>query len=764
MTRNRNEGSPSGTRAGVPRIPIRGITRPAFLILAALAAVTGLRAQSNYATPYTFTTLAGQAGTLGYADGTAVLARFTYPQSIALDSSGNLYVGDNGTIRKITSAGVVSTFVGLPGALTPPNDLVVVAITSVPPAGTGGEIDIGASGIAVDSSGNLWVATGGSVMMVTPGGTATTYAGGLFSGSGPTEVDGIGTQAVFDSPDGIAIDSSGNLYVADFDGDTLRKITAGANVTTLAGVAQQFGDINGTGTAARLNGPYGVAVDASGNIFVAENAGRCIRKVTPAGVVTTFAGSPGVAGSADGTGPAAQFAALSGICIDSSGNLYVTDANNTIRKITPEAVVTTLAGTPGVTGSADGTGAAVQFNGPTGIAVDANGDLFVTDTGNYTVRVHYASPNAAPTVTTQPVGQSVSLYSSATLSVEATGVPIPSYQWYLNGSPVAGATNPTLAIPEVLPTDLGSYYVTLTNSSGSVNSGAVTLSSPDVPPGAPSGPTGPFFANISTRAVVETGASIEIAGFVIAGPPGSTEQLLVRADGLTLSSFNVANYLAEPVVTIFDSGGNQIATNASWRSVPNAIDTAEAALSVGAFLQENTTAGQWDSALLVDLPPGAYTAQVSGQDGMTGVALAEIYQVGSGPAQLTNISTRAQVGTGSSVEIAGLVVQGSAPTQVLIRAVGPTLSTFNVSGVLAQPTLTVVNAAGVTIATNTGWSTNSNAAAIASEATAVGAFALPAASADSALLLTLAPGSYTAIVSGVGGTSGIALVEAYQVP
>jgi hypothetical protein len=187
-------------------------------------------------------------------------------------------------------------------------------------------------------------------------------------------------------------------------------------------------------------------------------------------------------------------------------------------------------------------------------------------------------------------------------------------------------------------------------------------------------------------------------------------------------------------------------------------------LSVGAFQQNYPTPGDWDSALLVNLPPGAYTAQVSGLDGQTGIALAEVYQVGSSPAKLINISTRALVGTGSSVEIAGLVVQGSAPTQVLIRAVGPTLSTFNVSGVLAKPTLTIVDSSGNTVATNTGWSTNSNAAAIASETTTVGAFVLPVGSADCALLLTLAPGSYTAIVSGVGGTSGIALVEAYQAP
>jgi sugar lactone lactonase YvrE len=739
--------------------------------MAALAAVTGLRAQSNYATPYTFTTLAGQAGTQGYNDGTGVAAQFRLPQGVTVDSSGNVYVADsqNYTVRKITSAGVVSTLAGLPALLTEPNNIPMFATAFTPTQGTGSAVQLLPAGIVADKSGDLWVTSGGSVLMITPAGVVTTFAGGSEQiNNGEYEVDAFGLDAVFYGPDGIAIDSSGNLYVADANADTIRKITPNADVSTLAGLVTQFGpqfgSTDGTGSQARFSTPTGVAVDASGNVFVADSSSKVIRKITPAGVVTTLAGTGGVIGTADGTGPAAQFHALNGIAIDGSGNLYVTDADNTIRMITSAGVVTTLAGTPGVTGSADGTGAAVQFSNPTGIAVDASGDVFVADTGNDTIRVRYAAPNAAPVINAEPVDQSVSLYSSATLSVTASGVPVPSYQWFFNGSPLAGATNPTLSIAEVVAANLGSYSVTVTNSVGSVNSNTVTLSSPGVTPGAPSGPAAPFFANISTRAVVEAGASIEIAGFVIAGPPGSTEQLLLRADGLSLSNFNVAGWLAEPVLTVFDSSGNQIATNESWRIVPSSLDTAEAAVSVGAFLLDDPTPGDWDSALLVNLPPGAYTAQVSGFEGQTGVALAEVYEVGSSPAQLINISTRASVGTGTSVEIAGLVVQGSAPTQVLIRAVGPTLSTFNVSGVLANPTLTVVDSSGKTVATNTGWSTNSNAAAIASEATKVGAFALPSGSADCALLLTLAPGSYTAIVSGVGGTSGIALVEAYQAP
>jgi hypothetical protein len=173
---------------------------------------------------------------------------------------------------------------------------------------------------------------------------------------------------------------------------------------------------------------------------------------------------------------------------------------------------------------------------------------------------------------------------------------------------------------------------------------------------------------------------------------------------------------------------------------------------------------------LVSLAPGSYTAEVSatadfsGIVNAPGVALAEVYEVSSSGAQLVNISTRAYVGTGSNVEIAGIVVTGTQPANVLIRAVGPGLTQFGVSGVLAQPTLTVTNSSGNPVATNTGWSSGSNAASIAAAAASSGAFALTSGSADCAVLVTLQPGSYTAVLSGVGGTSGVALAEAYLVP
>ena len=160
----------------------------------------------------------------------------------------------------------------------------------------------------------------------------------------------------------MAVDTAGNVYVADYLNDAIRKVTPGGVVTTLAGLACSSGSADGTGSAARFYFPYGVAVDSAGKVYVADEVNSTIRKVTPGGVVTTLAGVAGSSGSADGTGGAARFNQASGVAVDSRGNVYVADTYNfTIRKITPAGVVITLAGTAGSFGSTDDTGSAAQF-------------------------------------------------------------------------------------------------------------------------------------------------------------------------------------------------------------------------------------------------------------------------------------------------------------------------------------------------------------------------------------------------------------------
>lgn len=201
--------------------------------------------------------------------------------------------------------------------------------------------------------------------------------------------DGSGNNARFSQPNAIAIDGGGNLFVTDTANNTLRKITAAGLVSTLAGSAGNAGSADGSGQQARFNQPAGIAIDLAGNLYLADTQNHTIRKVTGAGMVTTLAGSAGQAGQTDGIAGNARFNQPWGLVRDPAGNLYVTDTgNDTVRKITPEGVVTTMAGTAGNQGSANGNGARAQFNSPRGITIDktANLNLYIADTNNNTIR------------------------------------------------------------------------------------------------------------------------------------------------------------------------------------------------------------------------------------------------------------------------------------------------------------------------------------------------------------------------------------------
>ena len=316
------------------------------------------------------TTLAG-SGVQGFANGTGTDAQFQWSYGLAVDSSKNVYVADgsNYRIRKITSSGVVSTFAGS-GTEGTANG-----------TGTGAQFSY-TEGVAVDTSGTVYVADSSNnlIRKITSAGVVTTLAG-----STQGSADGTGAGAQFYEPSDIVVDASGNLYVTDAENHRIRKVTQAGVVTTFAG-SGAIGSADGTGTSAQFVYPESIAIDSTGNLFVADMFGNTIRKITTVGVVTTFAGS-GVAGFADGTGTNAQFYSPAGIAIDSANNMYVADkSNNRIRKITPAGVVTTIAGS-GVAGFADGTGTNAQFMTPTGIDVDSTGTLYVADAQNYRIRM-----------------------------------------------------------------------------------------------------------------------------------------------------------------------------------------------------------------------------------------------------------------------------------------------------------------------------------------------------------------------------------------
>jgi len=238
------------------------------------------------------------------------------------------------------------------------------------------------AGIAIDAAGNIYVADYGNSLIrkITAAGVVTTLAGSGTEGM----VNGTGTAASFFQPTGVAVDGSGNVYVADKENNVIRKISAAGVVVTFAGTGVQ-GSANGTAATATFNQPTGVAVDGSGNVYVADNGNDMIREISAAGNVTTLAGS-GTEGAVNGIGTAASFFEPMELVVDGSGNVYVTDyGNNLVRKITTSGNVTTLAGS-GSSGAANGSGTAAAFDGITGIALDALNNVYVSDNGNNLVR------------------------------------------------------------------------------------------------------------------------------------------------------------------------------------------------------------------------------------------------------------------------------------------------------------------------------------------------------------------------------------------
>jgi sugar lactone lactonase YvrE len=318
---------------------------------------------------FSVATLAG-SGNPSFADGTGAVASFNAPQGVATDPAGNVYVGDTGNdrVRKITS-GVVTTLAGSGGAGFAD--------------GTGGGAQfLGPQGVATDASGTVYVADefNDRIRKITSVGVVMTLAGNSSSGF----TDALGPSARFFYPFGVALDGAGNVYVADSQNCRIRKVAPAGGVTTAAG-SGVCGFADGAATVARFSYPTGVAVDAPGNVYVADMQNHRIRKVSPAGDVTTLAG--GADGYADGVGAGALFSHPASVAVDGAGNVYVADSSNhRIRQVTLLGVVTTIAGS-GVAGFGDGPGALARFNDPIGIALGSAGEIYLADSANNRVRI-----------------------------------------------------------------------------------------------------------------------------------------------------------------------------------------------------------------------------------------------------------------------------------------------------------------------------------------------------------------------------------------
>ncbi|MBV9344955.1 MAG: hypothetical protein JOZ03_08200 [Gammaproteobacteria bacterium] len=357
-------------------------------------------------------TLVGSPRVCADVSGAASIARLCYPYSLTTDAAGHIYAGDNlGTLWQIDSSGNATQEAN---AFTCPFGLAQVAtdlfiadacastITRFDGVTFSAYATPGGTPLGLSSFGSeLFVANDTYVQAVSPGAPP---AVSLIAGKQgvPGSADGyldaarfgcqtypyaltVGTGAPFNGAFGVVAAGPALQYVGDFCNNTIRQISA-STVTTLAGTAGRAGAADGVGAAASFWGPAGMTLDAAGNLYVADYGNALIRKITPAGDVSTFAGQAPHFGSADGTGVAASFRYPLGIAGDAGGNLYVADGNHTIRRIVPGGVVSTLAGTPGIPGSRDSNAGVPQFFLPRGMAADAAGNLFVADSGNYTVR------------------------------------------------------------------------------------------------------------------------------------------------------------------------------------------------------------------------------------------------------------------------------------------------------------------------------------------------------------------------------------------
>ncbi len=340
------------------------------MLLAGLTACKKTPDSPPASTPKNLTaTLAGSL--TGFADGMGTAAQFDTPTSLAVDAQGNVYVADagNNRIRRITPAGVVSTVAGTgpAGFIDGPGN---AARFNTP------------TGVAVDGQGNVYVADTENqrIRKISPAGVVSTLAGTGTAGF----MDGPGNGALFNRPQGVAVDGQGNVYVADTDNQRIRKISPAGIVSTLAGTGTA-GFMNGSGNTATFDSPVGISLTAQGNVYVADVTNHLIRSISPAGAVSTLAGNH-LFGFVNGPAGSASFNSPTGVAVDAQGNAYVADlANSSIRKISLTNEVTTFAG-GGVAGFVDGAGTAARFDSPNGVAVDGQGNVYVADTENQRIR------------------------------------------------------------------------------------------------------------------------------------------------------------------------------------------------------------------------------------------------------------------------------------------------------------------------------------------------------------------------------------------
>jgi len=578
------------------------------------------------------------------------------------------------------------------------------------------------------------------------------------------------TIGVADGPNGavtlLALRPSGGFY---FSGNFT---TAGTLRRDYVAALQADGTVDPSfSTQVFSAAPISLAVLPDGQPLVASNS--TLLQLSTTGTTDFTYTLPNVVGSSF------MGAGLNAVAVDPFGRTVLavqeSSGSNRFPTITDSLIRLDATGNLDPTFPSGLTLSPTTLNYPLGVtpvlALAAGSDGSVAAAGTFTSAGSAAAggllliPNAAGAVPGSPTlissvgqnqSQSVKTGSVATFSVAALGSGL-TYQWQLNGVNLPEGTGPTFALNYAGAADQGTYSVVITGSAGSTTATVGTLTVT----------ANAWLSNLSTRAPVQASPNDLIAGWVTAGTAPKT--LLIRGVGPELAkSFGVANALPDPQLTLYAGNGSVVSVTTGW-----AANLAAAFASVYAF---PLTVGSADTAILPSVAPGSASAEVVSATGQSGVALIEIYDTAPGDPinRLINLSSRALVRTGGNILIGGFVIGGTTSETLLIRGIGPELArTFGIVGALVQPQLALYDSKGVPIATAAGWSSPptegpSNTAVGLEAATAatmaqVSAFPLPVGSGDSAFVVTLPPGAYSAEVSGVGSTTGVGLVEIYEV-